>query len=129
MWHLHFLQNSQEESNAKGRRMVGLSASRLESDLASGQKPKEGDDLLSRRRKTFFWDIQRMVITSAAPNLTHGQQRRSLVEYRKPEAMSKERAMTVLGLGVRKVKKLEKRLLIYIFTKGRKGFAGSSEAE
>ena len=95
------LQHSQEESNDKGRRMVGLSVSRLESDLAKqGRKVKEEE--IVRRRKTFFWDIQRMVITSA-PGITNGQQRRSLVEYRKPEAMSKERAMAVLGLGVKKV--------------------------
>ena len=95
------LQHSQEESSDKGRRMVGLSVSRLESDLAKqGRKVKEEE--IVRRRKTFFWDIQRMVITSA-PGITNGQQRRSLVEYRKPEAMSKERAMAVLGLGVKKV--------------------------
>ena len=98
---LQSLQLAQEESNNKGRRMVGLSASSLESDLAKqGRKGREED--VVRRRKTFFWDIQRMVITSA-PNMTNGQQRRSLVEYRKPEAMSKERAMAVLGLGVKKV--------------------------
>ena len=83
--------------------MVGLSASSLESDLAKqGRKGREED--VVRRRKTFFWDIQRMVITSV-PNLPNGQ-RRPLAEYRKPEVMSKERAMAVLGLGVKKVKLL-----------------------
>ena len=82
--------------------MVGLSVRSLESDLAKhGRRGKEEENIV-RRGKTFFWDIQRMVITSA-PNMTTGQQRRSLVEYRKPEAMSKERAMAVLGLGVKKV--------------------------
>ena len=81
--------------------MVGLSVSRLESDLAKqGRKVKEEE--IVRRRKTFFWDIQRMVITSA-PNMSNGQQRRSSMDFRKPEVMSKERAMAVLGLGVRKV--------------------------
>ena len=104
--HLFYLQHSQEEGNAKGRRMVGLSASSLESDLGKrgrktfGQFAKEED--VVRRRTTFFWDIQRMVITSV-PNMPNGQ-RRPLAEYRKPEVMSKERAMAVLGLGVKKVK-------------------------
>ena len=85
--------------------MVGLSASSLESDLGKrgrktfGQFAKEED--VVRRRTTFFWDIQRMVITSV-PNMPNGQ-RRPLAEYRKPEVMSKERAMAVLGLGVKKV--------------------------
>ena len=86
--------------------MVGLSVSSLEADVVkrgrgAKSQPKE-EDIVSRRRTTFFWDIQRMVITSA-PNLPNGQQRRSSMDFRKPEVMSKERAMAVLGLGVRKV--------------------------
>ena len=89
--------------------MVGLSVSSLEGDVAKrGRSGKTlvsqsmEEDMVSRRRTTFFWDIQRMVITSA-PNMSNGQQRRSSMDFRKPEMMSKERAMAVLGLGVRKV--------------------------
>ena len=103
VFYLVCLQHSQEESTVKGKKMVGLSVSSLEADVAKRGRicktqPKE-EDIVSRRRTTFFWDIQRMVITSA-PN---GLQRRLSMEFRKPEVMSKERAMAVLGLGVKKV--------------------------
>ena len=97
---------------AKGRKMVGLSVRSLEADVAKrGRGAKtlvsqsKEEDIVSRRGTTFFWDIQRMVITSA-PNLPNGQQRRSSMEFRKSEVMSKERAMAVLNLGVKKVKSL-----------------------
>ena len=92
--------------------MVGLSVSNLEADVAKrGRSAKslviqsKEEDIISRRGTTFFWDIQRMVITSA-PNMPNGLQRRPSMEFRKPEVMSKERAMAVLGLGVKKVKTL-----------------------
>ena len=116
VFHSFCIQHSQEESNAKGTKMVGLSVSSLEADDAKrGRGAKtlvsqtKEEDIISRRRTTFFWDVQRMVITSA-PNLPNGQQRRPSMEFRKPEVMSKERAMAVLGLGVKKVKTIS---LIY----------------
>ena len=48
------------------------------------------------QRGTFFWDIQEMVVSS---ELGRGRVR----EDRRVQLMSKERAMGVLGLGVRKV--------------------------
>ena len=107
--------------------MVELSVRSLEGDVASKQRKSSGpskvDGIGGNRRTTYFWDIQRMVAT-AAPNV----QRRSSVEYRKPEAMSKERAMAVLGLGVKKVT-FPQKTVAPIFTTGRKRLAGVCEAE
>ena len=88
--------------------VVRLSVRSLESDLINGrrnsykilgQAAKE-EAIINNRRATYFWDIQRMVSNSVPSGQ---QQKRSTLDYRKPETMSKERAMGVLGLGVKKV--------------------------
>ena len=50
------------------------------------------------QRGTYFWDIQEVVVSS---ELGRG----SVREDRRVQLMSKERAMGVLGLGVRKVRR------------------------
>ena len=103
-----YSQHYKARINMDRQNVVRLSVRSLESDLINGrrnsykilgQAAKE-EAIINNRRATYFWDIQRMVSNSVPSGQ---QQKRSTLDYRKPEAMSKERAMGVLGLGVKKV--------------------------
>ena len=69
------------------------------------------------QRGTFFWDIQEMVVSS---ELGRGRVR----EDRRVQLMSKERAMGVLGLGVRKVRV---GMVVVVRIAGGEGTAGGCE--
>ena len=106
---LFYSQHHKARINMNRQNVVRLSVRSLETDLINGrrnsykilgQAAKE-EAIINNRRATYFWDIQRMVSNSVPSGQ---QQRRSTLDYRKPEAMSKERAMGVLGLGVKKVR-------------------------
>ena len=117
-------QHRKTRINMDRQNVVRLSVRSLESDLINGrrnsykilgQAAKE-EAIINNRRATYFWDIQRMVSNSVPSGQ---QQRRSTLDYRKPEVMSKERAMGVLGLGVKKVKNQSLNFFIYFFREKR----------
>ena len=117
-------QHRKTRINMDRQNVVRLSVRSLESDLINGrrnsykilgQAAKE-EAIINNRRATYFWDIQRMVANSVASGQ---QQRRLSLDFRKPEAMSKESAMGFFGLGVKKGRNQSLKLLIYFFREKR----------
>jgi len=111
---------------SKARSLLSLAVRNVEADVRH-RRVKETIAALHRGRKrpevgpvqrgTFFWDIQEMVVSS---ELGRGRVR----EDRRVQLMSKERAMGVLGLGVRKVRV---GMVVVVVIPGGEGTAGGCE--